>query len=91
VLITDHAAREILQIVDRCYVISEGKVLCHGAPDEIKQHAEVRRKYLGDLDGAGVGPPPPHTLKRRERPSASALSPRRYASIHEQDTLDADP
>ena len=27
ILITDHAAREILQIVDRCYVIDAGKVL----------------------------------------------------------------
>jgi lipopolysaccharide export system ATP-binding protein len=52
VLITDHAAREILQIVDRCYVISEGKVLCEGEPDQIKQNAEVRTKYLGDLDSS---------------------------------------
>jgi lipopolysaccharide export system ATP-binding protein len=52
VLITDHAAREILQIVDRCYVISEGKVLCEGEPDQIKQNEEVRKKYLGDLDSS---------------------------------------
>lgn len=50
VLITDHAAREILQIVDCCYVISEGGVLCHGSPDEVRRHPEVRRKYLGDLE-----------------------------------------
>jgi lipopolysaccharide export system ATP-binding protein len=51
ILITDHAAREILQIVDRCYVISEGQVLCDGTAAEIKQHKEVRRKYLGNMDG----------------------------------------
>ena len=51
ILITDHAAREILQTVDRCYVISEGSVLCDGTPDQITRHPEVRRKYLGDLDG----------------------------------------
>ena len=51
ILITDHAAREILQIVDRCYVISEGTVLCHGVPDQVRNHPEVRSKYLGDLDG----------------------------------------
>lgn len=55
ILITDHAAREILQTVDRCYVISEGSVLCSGSPAEIKRHPEVRRKYLGDIDSPGVG------------------------------------
>ncbi|MHB8953496.1 MAG: LPS export ABC transporter ATP-binding protein [Pirellulaceae bacterium] len=60
ILITDHAAREILQIVDRCYVIDEGKVLCDGAPEEIKKHEEVRRRYLGDIDGPVSGPPAPH-------------------------------
>ena len=50
ILITDHAAREILQIVDRCYVISEGQVLCDGPPQQIKGHPEVRQKYLGDID-----------------------------------------
>ena len=52
ILITDHAAREILQVVDRCYVIDEGRVLCHGTPEEIKEHEDVRRRYLGDIDAA---------------------------------------
>ncbi|MCA9154331.1 MAG: LPS export ABC transporter ATP-binding protein [Planctomycetales bacterium] len=52
ILITDHAAREILQTVDRCYVISEGRVLIDGPPAEIKKHPEVKKKYLGDLDAA---------------------------------------
>lgn len=55
VLITDHAAREILETVDRCYVISKGEVLTVGPPDEVKQHPQVREEYLGDLDGAGGG------------------------------------
>jgi lipopolysaccharide export system ATP-binding protein len=50
ILITDHAAREILQVTDRCYIISKGTVLCQGPPDEVKRHAEVKRIYLGDLD-----------------------------------------
>lgn len=49
ILITDHAAREILQTVDRCYVISKGTVLCEGHPDEVRKHPEVRREYLGDI------------------------------------------
>lgn len=49
ILITDHAAREILQTVDRCYVISKGTVLCEGSPDQIMQHPDVRKEYLGDI------------------------------------------
>ena len=51
ILITDHAAREILQVTDRCYVINKGTVLCDGPPEVIKRHPEVRRIYLGDIDG----------------------------------------
>ena len=48
VLITDHKARELLQIVDRAYVIESGAILAHGVVDEIVSHAEVRRVYLGE-------------------------------------------
>ena len=60
ILITDHAAREILQIVDRCYVIDAGKVLRDGTPEEMKNDLEVRRRYLGDIDAPITGPPAPH-------------------------------
>ncbi|QDT06185.1 Lipopolysaccharide export system ATP-binding protein LptB [Rubripirellula lacrimiformis] len=64
VLITDHAAREILGTVDRCYVIYQGQVLVAGTPDEVKQHPKVREEYLGDLDGVDKnlhgGVPRPH-------------------------------
>lgn len=50
VLITDHAAREILQITDRTYVVSEGKVLVSGTTQEIVSHEEVKQKYLGEID-----------------------------------------
>lgn len=52
ILITDHAAREILQTVERCYVISKGIVLCEGTPAEVRQHPDVKRDYLGDIEGA---------------------------------------
>ncbi len=65
VLITDHAAREILGTVERCYVIYQGQVLIDGSPEEVKQHPKVREEYLGDLDGvvgtpSGASVPPPH-------------------------------
>jgi lipopolysaccharide export system ATP-binding protein len=48
VLITDHNVRDTLKIVDRAYILHEGRVLMEGAPDEIVAHAEVRRVYLGE-------------------------------------------
>ncbi len=47
VLITDHNVRETLGICDRAYILSEGKVLASGTPDEILTHREVRQVYLG--------------------------------------------
>ncbi|MEQ1828216.1 MAG: LPS export ABC transporter ATP-binding protein [Pirellula sp.] len=51
ILITDHAALEILSAVDRCYVISKGVVICEGTPEQVKQHPEVRKQYLGNIHG----------------------------------------
>jgi len=48
VLITDHNVRETLGICDHAYIISEGRVLAAGTPDEIVANAEVRRVYLGE-------------------------------------------
>lgn len=53
VLITDHAAREILQVTDRTYVVSEGRILCSGTAAEIVQHDEVKSKYLGEIELPG--------------------------------------
>lgn len=48
VLITDHNVRETLQIVDRAYIISQGRIFRHGTPSELADDAEVRRVYLGE-------------------------------------------
>jgi lipopolysaccharide export system ATP-binding protein len=48
VLITDHNVREMLDICDRAYIISEGRVLAEGTPAEIVENADVRRVYLGE-------------------------------------------
>ena len=48
VLITDHNVRETLGICDRAYIISEGRVLAEGTPQEIVANAEVRKVYLGE-------------------------------------------
>jgi len=48
VLITDHNVREALSIVDRAYILHDGRVLMEGTPDEIVAHKDVRRVYLGE-------------------------------------------
>jgi len=47
ILVTDHNVRETLDIVDRAYVIYDGKILMEGTPEEIINSAKVRELYLG--------------------------------------------
>lgn len=48
VLITDHNVRDCLDIVDRAYILHDGKVLMEGTADEIVASEEVRKVYLGE-------------------------------------------
>jgi lipopolysaccharide export system ATP-binding protein len=48
VLITDHNVRETLEIVDRAYILHDGKVLMSGRADEVVRDEMVRRVYLGE-------------------------------------------
>lgn len=48
ILITDHNVRETLGIVDRAYLIHEGKVLLHGTREYIVNHPLARERYLGE-------------------------------------------
>ena len=48
VLITDHNVRETLGICDHAFIISEGRVLAQGTPEQIVNNADVRRVYLGE-------------------------------------------
>ena len=47
VLITDHNVRETLDIVDRAYILHDGKVLMSGTAEEVVRDENVRRVYLG--------------------------------------------
>lgn len=47
VLITDHNVRETLKIVDRAYILNNGKLLKSGTPEEVIDDENVRRVYLG--------------------------------------------
>lgn len=48
VLITDHNVRETLSIVDRAYIVYDGKILSSGTKEEIVANRDVKRVYLGD-------------------------------------------
>ena len=48
VLITDHAVRETLSLVDRAYVIHAGHVMIQGRPEQIAADPEAQRVYLGE-------------------------------------------
>ena len=46
-LVTDHNVQRTLEIVDRAYVIFEGKVFAEGTPKGIINNEQVRKLYLG--------------------------------------------
>ena len=46
-LITDHNVERTLEIVDRAYVMLDGRVFANGAPGEIVRDEQVRKHYLG--------------------------------------------
>ena len=48
ILITDHNVRETLGIVDRAYILFEGRVIKHGDADEIANDPKTRKIYLGE-------------------------------------------
>jgi len=48
ILVTDHNVRAALTVVDRAYIIGNGRILANGVPRALAQDAEVRRVYLGE-------------------------------------------
>ena len=48
ILITDHNVRETLNIVDRAYILNEGKILLEGNAEEIAESPIAKKFYLGD-------------------------------------------
>lgn len=48
ILITDHNARELFQIVDRGYLLCEGRIMISGTVKQLLQNPEARSTYLGE-------------------------------------------
>ena len=47
-LISDHNVRETLNVCDYAFIVSHGKVLARGKPEEIVANESVRQLYLGE-------------------------------------------
>ena len=47
VLVTDHNAAEMLEIVDRAYLITDGKITLAGSPEELIKNEISRQRYFG--------------------------------------------
>ncbi|MFU2078602.1 LPS export ABC transporter ATP-binding protein [Avibacterium endocarditidis] len=48
VLITDHNVRETLDVCERAYIVSAGKIIATGTPEEVMNNEQVKRVYLGE-------------------------------------------
>jgi len=48
ILITDHNVRDTLSICDRAYLMSAGEIIVQGTANDIIEHPDARRLYLGE-------------------------------------------
>ena len=48
ILLTDHNVRETLSIVDRAYLVAEGRILISGTAQDLINDPDARRVYLGE-------------------------------------------
>jgi lipopolysaccharide export system ATP-binding protein len=48
IIITDHNVRETLSVVDRAYLVYNGRLLCEGTSEHLVNDEEARRLYLGE-------------------------------------------
>ena len=55
VLITDHNWRETLALVERVYVLSEGRILVEGKSEDVSRDERFIRDYLGEDSGGNHG------------------------------------
>ncbi|CAM3834625.1 Lipopolysaccharide export system ATP-binding protein LptB [Vibrio aerogenes CECT 7868] len=48
VLITDHNVRETLDVCEKAYIVSQGKLIAEGTPKQVLNNAQVKQVYLGE-------------------------------------------
>ena len=47
-LLTDHNVRDTLSVVDRAYILDEGRILASGSPADLVKDPLVKKTYLGE-------------------------------------------
>ena len=47
-VISDHAARDLLNISDRAIILANKKIIAHGQPKELVQNEEAKNLYFGN-------------------------------------------
>ena len=50
ILVTDQNVPEMMEVIERAYVIDEGKVIFEGSPKEMMEDSQVVAHYLGEPD-----------------------------------------
>jgi lipopolysaccharide export system ATP-binding protein len=48
VIVCDHQARDLLSCVDRAIVLTNGKIIASGSPNEIIKNSIAKSAYFGD-------------------------------------------
>ena len=48
ILITDHNVRDTLEVVDRAYLMCDGRILVEGSSESLINDPEARKHYLGE-------------------------------------------
>ena len=48
VVICDHQARDLLNCVDRAIILSNGKIIASGSPNEVISDKAAKMQYFGD-------------------------------------------
>ncbi len=88
ILLTDHNVREVVKTADRIYLIVDGKVVCHGTPEQLIKDPVAIDAYLGTtfeddvlmkrvagmVSGKPAATPPPPPVRRPD-PEPVVLAP----------------
>ena len=48
IAVTDHQARDLLSCVSRAIILSNGKIIASGSPDEVISDKVAKNEYFGD-------------------------------------------
>ena len=48
VVVCDHQARDLLSCVNRAIILSNGKIIASGSPDEVISDKDAKTQYFGE-------------------------------------------